>query len=219
MINLENLEIETNKVNIVGKISTKFSFDHELFGEKFFRFNVETDRFSGTVDTVPCLISERMIDVQKDLTGTVVTIEGSIRTYNKYLPDRRSKLILNVFVKEIEEFTSCTEYTVNDVVLDGYLCKEPIYRKTPNNREIADVLLAVNRPYTKSDYIPCITWGRNARYISHLPVGTRIVVKGRLQSREYFKKISEEETVVKTAYEVSIGYIKAINTPTAKEEM
>lgn len=217
MINLENLEIETNKVNIAGKISTKFSFDHELFGEKFFRFNIETDRFSGTVDTVPCLVSERIIDVQKDLTGTVVVIEGSIRTYNKYLPEKKSKLILNVFVKEIE-FTDI-EYNINEVTLDAYICKEPVYRKTPTGREIADVLLAVNRPYTKkSDYIPCITWGRNARFISHLPLGTRIAIKGRLQSRDYFKKISEDETVVKTTYEVSIGYIKTINTPTAKEE-
>jgi primosomal replication protein N len=205
-------KLENNKANIVGKIASEFIFNHETYDEKFYRFNIECERFSGTVDTVPCLISEHVIDISKDLTGAEVEINGSIRTFNKYTSEK-SKLILNVFVEKIE-FTD-TEYYTNEIVLDSYICKEPIYRKTPSGREISDVLLAVNRPYPKSDYIPCIAWGKNARYISQLPVGTRVSVKGRLQSREYFKKL-EDEIVAKTTYEVSINYI---NTSIAKEEM
>lgn len=200
-------KFENNIANLVGKIVSEFKFNHEVNGERFYRFDIECDRFSGTVDTIPCLISEHLTDVSKDMTDSIVVIEGTIRTFNRYISEK-SKLILNVFVSEIE-FTD-TEYNTNEVVIDGYICKEPIYRKTPLGREITDILLAVNRAYGKSDYIPCIAWGRNARCTSQLPVGTRLSIKGRLQSRDYFKKISENETSVKTTYEVSINYVKII---------
>lgn len=194
-------KIENNQVTISGEIVSDFEFSHEVFGEKFYTAQLSTKRESGTADTVVIMISDRLIDVSVDWSGQLVKASGQFRSYNRH-EGGRNRLILSVFVREIDTLEVTDD--INKIFLDGYICKEPIYRKTPFNREIADLLLAVNRPYGKSDYIHCICWGRNARFAERLEVGARLRIEGRIQSREYFKKISEDEYETRTAYEVSI---------------
>jgi single-stranded DNA-binding protein len=161
------------------------------------------------------MISERLLDVSADYRGSLVVINGQFRSYNRH-EEHKNKLVLSVFAREIEFVSEISEsIKTNQIFLDGYVCKEPIYRKTPLGREIADLLLAVNRPYGKSDYIPCICWGRNARYASNFQVGERCLVWGRIQSREYMKKIGEEELEKRVAYEVSVSKLEI---PTEEEE-
>ncbi len=170
---------------------------------------VSVNRVSGTVDTLPVLISERIVDMKELKTGACVMITGRIRSYNEHIGEK-SKLILAIFTEVIEIYENEAELPFNnDVVLRGFICKEPIYRVTPLGREITDVLIAVNRAYGKSDYIPCITWGRTAKFVGHLPVGTHIEMTGRFQSRLYVKKISEDE-IERVAYEVSVGRVEII---------
>jgi primosomal replication protein N len=154
------------------------------------------------------MISERLLDVSADYRGSLVVINGQFRSYNRH-EEHKNKLVLSVFAREVEFVTEISETVkTNQIFLDGYVCKEPIYRKTPLGREIADLLLAVNRPYGKSDYIPCICWGRNARYASNFQVGERCLVWGRIQSREYMKKIGEDELEKRVAYEVSVSKLE-----------
>lgn len=197
---------DNNKVSVSGEIVSGFMFSHDVFGEKFFTFDLKVQRLSDNYDVIPVTVSERLADVVLDMTGQFVEIKGQFRSFNRY-DGVRNKLILTVFAREIEVIDGI--YGIdNDIFLDGYVCKPPIYRKTPLGREIADVLLAVNRPYGKSDYIPCILWGRNARYIADFEPGKHIKVWGRIQSREYQKKISETEYEARTAYEVSVGKVE-----------
>lgn len=200
-----NEVIVNNQVTISGKIVSEFKFSHELYGEKFYLMDVEVPRLSGSSDKIPVMVSERLVDVEQDFMGVKVKVEGQFRSYNRH-EEKKNRLVLSVFAREIELVDEIERSEKsNQIYLDGFICKEPVYRETPFGREIADVLIAVNRPYGKSDYIPCICWGRNARFASGLEVGTRCVVKGRIQSREYNKKISETEMKRKTAYEVSIS--------------
>lgn len=200
-----------NKVTIIGKIISGFTFSHEVFGEGFYMVEAEAKRLSGEVDTIPLMISERLINVQEDYRGCTVEAIGQFRSYNRH-EGVKNRLVLSVFVREINFMEEFTDYTkTNQIFLDGYICKEPIYRKTPLGREIADLLLAVNRPYGKSDYIPCIAWGRNARFASSFEVGTRVCVWGRVQSREYTKKLSETEFEERVAYEVSISKLEEVD--------
>ena len=198
-----------NKVSMIGEIASGFTFSHEVFGEGFYMVDVAVNRLSGQVDIIPLMVSENLIDVHKDYTGHTVEYTGQFRSYNQR-EGVRSRLKLSVFVREIYLVlpapTDCTKN--NQIFLDGYICKPPIYRKTPLGKEIADILLAVNRPHGKSDYIPCICWGRNARRASGLETGNRIEIWGRVQSREYIKKLSETETEIRTAYEVSVLKLK-----------
>ena len=199
---MDNLMLN-NKIYLEGKVSSKLEFSHEMYGEGFYTFDLDVMRLSDSVDTLNITVSERLLnDVQLDV-GVEVIVEGQLRSYNKFI-DGSNKLILTVFARNIEP---CVERSKNpnEIFLDGYICKEPVYRTTPFGREIADVLLAVNRAYNKSDYIPTIAWGRNSRFCQTLEVGDNIKVWGRLQSREYQKKISENEVVKKIAYEVSIS--------------
>lgn len=195
--------LDSNKVIIEGEIVTGFMFSHEVFGEGFYLFSVKTHRMSESVDVLPIMISDRMIDTKKDCVGKFVRILGQLRSYNQHNGDK-NRLVLSVFAREVE-FLETESAKINRISLDGYICKAPVYRRTPLGREIADVLVAINRPYGKSDYIPCICWGRNARYASALPVGTEIKIQGRIQSREYTKKVSETEAETRTAYEVSVS--------------
>ena len=199
---------KNNKVFISGEILTEAVFSHEVYGEGFYEMNVLVKRLSGQGDVLPVTISERLIS-DKDLkVGVTINALGQFRSYNK-LVGGKSKLMLTVFVRELlDEIPSRNP---NSIVLTGYICKQPIYRTTPFNREIADLLIAVNRSYNKSDYIPCIAWGRNARFVKNLEVGEKIAVSGRIQSREYQKKLSETETVTMTAYEVSISKLSALD--------
>lgn len=198
-----------NKVSMMGEIASGFTFSHEVFGEGFYMVDVAVNRLSGQVDTIPLMVSENLIDVHKDYTGHTVEFTGQFRSHNQH-EGNRNRLKLSVFVREIHLTLpgqmDCTKN--NRIFLGGYICKPPVHRKTPLEKEISDILLAVNRPYGKSDYIPCICWGRNARRASSLEVGTRIEIWGRIQSREYIKKISETETELRTAYEVSILKLK-----------
>lgn len=202
--------IENNQVVIMGEIVGDFSFSHEIFGEGFYMVDVSVERLSDSVDIIPLMVSERLLDVNADYKGMYIVVNGQFRSYNRH-EERKNKLVLSVFAREIEFVDELGENTKsNQIYLDGYICKEPIYRKTPLGREIADLLLAVNRPYGKSDYIPCICWGRNARFASGFEVGARCAVWGRIQSREYMKKLSEEQLEKRVAYEVSVSKLELI---------
>ncbi len=202
--------IENNQVTIMGEIVSEFTFSHEVFGEGFYMVDVSVRRLSNSVDTIPVMISERLIDVNEDYTGEFLMVSGQFRSYNRH-DEQKNRLVLSVFAREVsfieEELDGAK---TNSILLDGYICKLPIYRKTPLGREIADLLLAVNRPYGKSDYIPCICWGRNARFASAFEVGEHVQILGRIQSREYVKKLSETETEKRTAYEVSVSKLECM---------
>lgn len=202
--------IENNQVVIMGEIVSDFQFSHEIFGEGFYMIDVKVPRLSESSDIIPLMVSERLIDVEGDYKGLNITVQGQFRSYNRH-EERKNRLVLSVFAREIEFVDETPESSkTNQIYLDGFICKEPIYRKTPLGREIADLLLAVNRPYGKSDYIPCICWGRNARFASNFTVGTRCEIWGRIQSREYIKKISEEDAQKRVAYEVSVSKLELL---------
>ena len=197
---------KNNKVFISGEILTDAEFSHEVYGEGFYEMNVLVKRLSGQGDILPVTISERLISDRDLKVGVTINAIGQFRSYNK-LVDGKSKLMLTVFVRELLDEMPIKN--PNSIVLTGYICKPPIYRTTPFNREIADILIAVNRSYNKSDYIPCIAWGRNARFAKNLAVGERIAISGRIQSREYQKKITDDDIKTMTAYEVSISKLAA----------
>ncbi len=200
--------IENNQVTVMGEIVSDFSFSHEIFGEGFYLVDMKVKRLSESYDVIPLMVSERLVDVNEDYKGMYVCVNGQFRSYNRH-EERKNRLVLSVFARELEFVDEVEESSrTNQIYLDGYICKEPIYRKTPLGREIADVLLAVNRPYGKSDYIPCICWGRNARYASHFNVGERCAVWGRIQSREYMKKLDENEVEKRVAFEVSVSKLE-----------
>lgn len=206
--------IENNRVSIIGEVVSEFTFSHEVFGEGFYLVNVSVNRLSDMVDIIPLMISERLVDVTKDYRGMKLEATGQFRSYNRH-EGVKNKLVLSIFVREMQfidedDVISDEQSRSNQIFLDGYICKPPIYRKTPLGREIADVLIAVNRPYGKSDYIPCIAWGRNARYASSIEVGGHLQIWGRVQSREYTKKINEEEVEKRVAYEVSVSKIEIV---------
>ena len=196
---------KNNKVFISGEIVTEAEFSHEVYGEGFYEMTVLVKRLSGQGDLLPLTVSERLIADRNLKVGSFINALGQFRSYNK-LVDGKSKLMLTVFVREL---TDNPLKNPNNIVLSGYVCKQPVYRTTPFNREISDLLIAVNRSYNKSDYIPCIAWGRNARFAKNLAVGEKIAIAGRIQSREYQKKFSEEDVRVLTAYEVSISKLAA----------
>ena len=202
--------IENNQVVIMGEIVSDFMFSHEIFGEGFYMVDVKVPRLSDSSDIIPLMVSERLIDVDEDYKEQNIMVQGQFRSYNRH-EERKNRLVLSVFAREIEFVDETPESSkTNQIYLDGYICKEPIYRKTPLGREIADLLLAVNRPYGKSDYIPCICWGRNARFASTFEVGTRCEVWGRIQSREYMKKLSEDDAEKRISYEVSVSKLELL---------
>ena len=200
----EERNVSNNHVEVVGTISGGISYSHEVYMEKFFSFSVEIKRNSGVVDTIPCMVSERMLRTDF-LRGARVELRGELRSYNS--PE--GKLQLFLFIREIEITQNEDK---NEISLEGFICRPSTYRETPFGRQITDLLIAVNRRYNKSDYIPIIVWGRNAKYVEGLEVGTKICLKGRIQSRTYFKKYHDDKgnyicSVEKTAYEVSASMI------------
>ncbi|WP_167955734.1 single-stranded DNA-binding protein [Anaerosporobacter faecicola] len=201
---------DNNQVSIAGEVISEFEYSHDVFGEGFYTVDVSVGRLSNSYDVIPLMISERLMDVKKSYVGKYIEILGQFRSYNRH-EENRNRLVLSVFVREVKICEEGYESPKpNYIVLDGYVCKQPIYRKTPLGREIADILLAVNRPYGKSDYIPCICWGRNARFAESFTVGGHIQVFGRIQSREYQKKVGEEEFEKRVAYEVSVSKLECI---------
>lgn len=212
---MNNLKEDTNVVNIAGEVLTELEFSHEIFGEKFYSTQIKIQRLSESEDTLPITVSERLLVDFKLEVGRKVNALGQLRSYNKSV-DGKNKLILTIFIREITEFEEEIK-DPNSIFLDGYICKHPIYRKTPLGREITDLLVAVNRSYNKSDYIPSIAWGRNAKFCKKLQVGDRVQVWGRIQSREYEKKLDNGEVESKIAYEVSIAKMKKLSENNAKE--
>jgi len=198
-----------NKLYLEGRISSKLKFSHEMYGEGFYTFNLDVQRLSDTKDKLFVTVSERLINGMDLSEGKELIVEGQLRSYNKFV-DGGNRLILTVFARNIEPRIEKSK-NPNQIYLDGFICKKPIYRTTPFGREIADMLLAVNRAYNKSDYIPTIAWGRNSRFSETLKVGDNIRIWGRLQSREYQKKIAEDEVLKKIAYEVSISKMEKVN--------
>ena len=213
---------ENNHLILVGKIVSEKTYSHEIYGEKFYIFNLEVVRLSSTTDIIPITISERLLTELEVVIGKEVKVEGQFRSYNSY-ENERNRLILTVFAKEIEEIVreeseESKDEITNEVTLVGYICKKPIYRQTPFGREIADVLLAVNRAYNKSDYIPCIAWGRNARFCQNMEVGTEVKIVGRVQSRTYEKKHEDGTSETRVAYEVSIASMEVPQNETDSDD-
>lgn len=199
---------DNNQVSIAGEVISDFTFSHDVFGEGFYVLEVVVSRLSNSYDMIPVMVSERLIDVKLDYKGKFVEVLGQFRSYNRH-EESKNKLVLSVFAREVKMMDELTENAKpNHIFLDGFVCKPPIYRKTPLGREIADVLLAVNRPYGKSDYIPCICWGRNARFAETFAVGGHVQVWGRIQSREYQKKLTDTDFEKRIAYEVSVSKLE-----------
>ena len=196
--------IENNQVTVMGEIASEFEFSHEVFGEGFYMLELLVKRLSDSFDRIPVMISERLIDVTKDYRGEFIQISGQFRSYNRH-EEKKNRLVLSVFAEATDD-----KIKSNQIFLDGFICKPPVYRKTPLGREIADMLVAVNRPYGKSDYIPCISWGRNARFAANFEVGSRVQIWGRIQSREYVKRLEDDRTEKRTAYEVSVSKLEEI---------
>lgn len=197
--------IDNNQASLSGRIVSPFRFSHEVFGEGFYLFDLSVGRLSDSCDVIPVMASERLLNIHENQIGKFAEINGQFRSYN-YHSENRNRLLLSVFAREITLSDDESDIAKpNSIFLDGYVCKKPVYRKTPLGREISDLLLAVNRPYGKSDYIPCICWGRNARFADSFSVGGHVQLWGRIQSREYQKKISETETEKRIAYEVSVS--------------
>ena len=215
--------LENNHLVLVGKVTSDKKFSHEIYGESFYIFDLEVARLSGNSDIIPITISERLI-LEKELEiGDKVAIEGQFRSYNSY-ENEKNRLILTVFAKDIKYLSeqdeeNSSEKVSNEVTLIGYICKKPIYRQTPFGREISDILLAVNRAYNKSDYIPAIAWGRNARFCQNIEVGTKVKITGRVQSRNYEKKFEDGTIQTRTAYEVSISSLEIVNEEEENKEV
>jgi len=222
---LDTNYLENNYLTLVGKVTGEKKFSHEIYGERFYTFNLSIPRLSGNADIIPITISERLLEDDTLVEGKKLLIKGQFRSYNSY-ENERNRLILTVFAKDLQEIEEDAEETENDivrkdiitneVVLIGYICKKPIYRQTPFGREISDLLLAVNRAYNKSDYIPCIAWGRNARFCQNLEVGSQVKIVGRVQSRTYEKKHEDGTVENRIAYEVSVGSLEVMEE---KEEI
>lgn len=203
--------MENNTVTLMGQVVSGFTYNHQVFGEGFYTMDLAVKRLSGQVDILPVLVSERLLDVNQDYTGLTLQVSGQYRSYNTQKGGKNG-LYLSVFVREFLFLSAdlVDAHKSNTVELKGFVCKPPVYRKTPLGREIGDLLIAVNRPYGKCDYIPCITWGRNARYAAGFEVGAAVEIKGRIQSREYQKRLDDETVETRVAYEVSVSKINLI---------
>ncbi len=222
--------LENNYLTLVGKVTGEKKFSHEIYGESFYVFNLEIPRLSGNSDIIPITVSERLLQEETLQEGKKLLIKGQFRSYNSY-ENEKNRLILTVFAKDIVELEENEveeeeeneivkkETITNEVVLVGYICKKPIYRQTPFGREISDLLLAVNRAYNKSDYIPCIAWGRTARFCQNLEVGSQVKVVGRVQSRTYEKKHEDGSVETRIAYEVSVGSLEVIEEKNDENEI
>ena len=204
-----NYELMNNNVAILsGVVLSKPVYSHQMYGEGFYESVLSVPRLSEQMDNIPFTISERLLIDAEIEPGKTITVSGQLRSYNKIV-DGKSKLFLTLFVREVLEEDGSRNPNTIDIV--GYVCKEPIYRMTPFKREICDVLLAVNRAYNKSDYLPCIAWGRNARFVKDITVGSKVLVNGRIQSRIYQKLDDNGIVAEKVAYEVSINRIEKVD--------
>lgn len=206
---------QNNDVQIAGRVNSELAFSHEVYGEGFYSFQLKVPRFSESCDYINVMVSERLIHHLSLNVGDILQISGQFRSYNK-CEEKSSRLLLSVFARDLEKLEG-EEPIQNSIALEGFICKPPVYRETPFGREISDILIAVNRQYNKSDYIPCIAWGRNARYAATLGVGEHVRLQGRIQSREYQKRTGEDTFVTRTAFEVSISKLEVLDR-TGKDE-
>lgn len=211
------MDITNNQAQVTGIITDDFTFNHEIYAEKFYTFTLNIPRLSGTDDSIRIMISERLLAGEDFKVGDKVDISGQFRSYNSYENPGENRLVLTIFAKDIHRNTDEKNHNPNTLYLNGYICKAPIYRTTPFGREITDLLVAVNRSYNKSDYIPVIAWGRNARYAKNLNVGDNVRVWGRIQSRNYQKRLNDDEVVTKTAYEVSVNRMELVENSVEQE--
>lgn len=211
------MDITNNQALVTGVIADEFTFNHEIYAEKFYTFTLNIPRLSGTADSIRIMVSERLLAGECFMIGDMVDIEGQFRSYNSYEPSGENRLVLTVFARDIRKSETGHNHNPNSLYLNGYICKQPVYRTTPFGREITDLLIAVNRSYNKSDYIPVIAWGRNARYAKTLNVGDNVKVWGRIQSRQYQKRINDDETITKTAYEVSVNRMELVTESESDE--
>ncbi len=210
----QNTVVNNNYFKASGTVSSIPVFSHNLYGEGFYTFTMKIPRLSQSYDILPITISDRLIHMEELQVGTKILLSGQIRSYNNYDPEEdRNKLIITVFTKDISVLEETDSLPIiNEVVINGFICKPPVYRTTPFGREICDLLIACNRSYKKSDYIPSIAWGRNAKFAQDLQVGTNVIIGGRLQSRTYQKKVNDEEVVEKVAYEISLTKIESVSS-------
>lgn len=199
-------QMQNNRVCLSGKIVSEPQYSHEILGEGFYDMNIAVKRLSGQEDIIPLTVSERLMEDESFETGNLIGVIGQLRSYNKMI-DNRSKLVLRVFVREL---AAVDEDNPNTIEIDGFVCKQPVYRQTPFKREITDMLIAVNRAYNKSDYIPAIAWGRNARFAGNFAIGDRVQIVGRIQSRVYQKQLEDGTVEERTAYEVSISKLDVV---------
>lgn len=214
-----NSALENNSVNLVGKVVSSPEFSHEVYGEGFYIVYIQVPRLSDNYDNIPVMFSERLVSPDSIEDTQYLIIEGQFRSYNNFNSNSGHKLMLTVFAREIEiSEEEVTNKNPNQICLNGFVCRKPMYRTTPFGREIADILLAVNRAYNKSDYIPCIAWGRNARFAGSFEIGDNIRIWGRIQSRTYQKKISEDETEERVAYEISVSKMEVVKENNNKKE-
>ncbi len=195
-------QMNNNKVHLVGKVVSLPKLSHEVYEENFYELDLEVSRLSQSVDIIPIIIPEKILGEYNFEIGSILALNGQFRSYNKQI-DGKSKLVLTVFVREILSQTE-KEENPNTIELTGFICKPPIFRTTPFKREICDILLEVKRAYNKSDYLPCIAWGRNARFAKNLSVGEKVSIFGRIQSRNYEKHYEDGRVEKKTAYEISV---------------
>lgn len=214
---MEENNMTSNRVVINGVVCSGLCYSHVSYGEQFYEMEIAVRRSSGKEDLIPLMVSERLVDTNRDLTGLPVSVTGQFRSYNK-TDGKDVHLILRVFVQDITVYAGGEESLpeefndqLNSIYLDGYLCRKPVYRVTPRGREIADIMLAVNRPYHNSDYIPCICWGRNARYACSMAVGTHLRMRGRIQSRIYRKYVEDSVNEMRTAYEISVSSYECVS--------
>lgn len=201
--------MENNVITLVGTVETEAEYSHSVLEEEFFSFMLRVPRLSENDDLLPVTVSARQLDTSLIKQGNKIKVKGQLRSYNKYT-QTKTRLILTVFAKGIAPALSEDEDNPNEIFINGFICKTPVYRRTPFGREITDLIIAVNRAFNRSDYIPAIAWGKNAVYSESLEVGSNVMLWGRLQSRNYNKRISDEETEVRTAYELSITKIEKL---------
>ena len=209
--------MENNIITLTGTVENEPQYSHTVMEENFYSFILRVPRLSETDDLLPVTVSEKLYDKNIICENKKIKVCGQLRSYNKYT-EERTRLILTVFVKEVSVPEECDEDNPNEIFINGFICKEPIYRKTPFGREITDLIIAVNRAFNRSDYIPAIAWGKNAVYAQTLEVGANVVIWGRLQSRNYNKRLLNDEVETRTAYELSITKIEKQVIDTQNDE-
>ena len=206
------MEHTGNHITLCGTLRALPEYSHSNHERRFFRFELEVERLSGTADVLPVMAAEDVLMAADLFAGGRFLVEGQIRSFNSRAESGR-RLIISVFAESV---TTTEQPPQNDAVLTGTICKPPIYRRTPLGREICDVMLAVPRQYQRTDYIPCILWGRSAQEAASALPGSKLHVTGRLQSRDYIKVI-DGESFTRTAYELSVTEAEFLAEPDFSE--